>query len=216
MSKYRFTDREKWSDKWFRKLSIEEKVLFEYLRDVCDNAGFYEIDMEIIPIYTKLSEQQILGAIKGLNRAYIVHGGILWLKNFLKHQKNLPLNIKNNAHKEIINIIQSYLSVFPEVPTILGADKGLFSPPGKGNGTSNGKGKVKERNKIPPSYQEVDDYIKKNNYPVNSQKWYDHYTSNNWMVGKNKMKDWQAAVRTWLPDKKDEPEHLHPSHIKIK
>ena len=25
----------------------------------------------------------------------------------------------------------------------------------------------------------------------------DHYTSNGWYVGKTKMKDWQAAVRTW-------------------
>ena len=25
----------------------------------------------------------------------------------------------------------------------------------------------------------------------------DFYESKNWMVGKNKMKDWKAAVRTW-------------------
>jgi hypothetical protein len=24
-----------------------------------------------------------------------------------------------------------------------------------------------------------------------------HYTSNGWKVGKNSMKNWQAAVRTW-------------------
>ena len=30
-------------------------------------------------------------------------------------------------------------------------------------------------------------------------KFYDHYESNGWHVGKNKMKDWEAAVRKWLP-----------------
>jgi hypothetical protein len=32
---------------------------------------------------------------------------------------------------------------------------------------------------------------------VDPQTWYDHYTANGWMVGRNKMKDWKAAVRTW-------------------
>jgi len=31
----------------------------------------------------------------------------------------------------------------------------------------------------------------------NAQKFVDFYTGKGWMIGKNKMKDWQAAVRTW-------------------
>jgi hypothetical protein len=31
----------------------------------------------------------------------------------------------------------------------------------------------------------------------------DYYTSNGWMVGKNPMKDWKAAVRTW--EQKENP-----------
>ena len=30
-----------------------------------------------------------------------------------------------------------------------------------------------------------------------SEKWFDYYESNGWLVGKNKMKNWRAAVRTW-------------------
>jgi hypothetical protein len=36
---------------------------------------------------------------------------------------------------------------------------------------------------------------RKNN--VDPEAFYDFYESKNWMVGKNKMKDWKAAVRTW-------------------
>ena len=32
---------------------------------------------------------------------------------------------------------------------------------------------------------------------VDAEKFVDYYTSNGWMVGKNQMKDWEAAVRTW-------------------
>ncbi len=49
----------------------------------------------------------------------------------------------------------------------------------------------------PPTLQEVSTYCQERNNTVNAQQWIDHYTSNGWMVGKNKMKDWKAAVRTW-------------------
>lgn len=54
---------------------------------------------------------------------------------------------------------------------------------------------------IPPTLEEVTAYCQERGKGVNPQKWLDHYTSNGWMVGKNKMKDWKAAVRTWEPDK---------------
>lgn len=34
-----------------------------------------------------------------------------------------------------------------------------------------------------------------------SGRFVDHYTSNGWKVGRNKMKDWKAAVRNWLKGK---------------
>ena len=50
---------------------------------------------------------------------------------------------------------------------------------------------------IPPSLAEVQAYcIERNNF-VDAEKFINHYTSNGWMVGKNKMKDWKAAIRTW-------------------
>ena len=32
---------------------------------------------------------------------------------------------------------------------------------------------------------------------VDPQSFVDFYESKGWMIGKNKMKDWKAAVRTW-------------------
>lgn len=48
-----------------------------------------------------------------------------------------------------------------------------------------------------PTLEEVVDYCRERGSKVDAQAWYDYYTSNGWKVGKNPMKDWQAAVRTW-------------------
>jgi hypothetical protein len=61
---------------------------------------------------------------------------------------------------------------------------------------------IKDRNIIPPTLEMIKNYIKLKGYNVDAEKWYNFYQAKNWMIGKNKMKDWQAAVRTWLPDKK--------------
>lgn len=49
----------------------------------------------------------------------------------------------------------------------------------------------------PPSREEVQAYILEKGYRVDAERFIDYYTSNGWKVGKNPMKDWKAAVRTW-------------------
>ena len=50
---------------------------------------------------------------------------------------------------------------------------------------------------VPPALSDLSEYITANNYAVNASQFIDHYTAVGWMVGKNKMKDWRAAVRNW-------------------
>jgi hypothetical protein len=52
-----------------------------------------------------------------------------------------------------------------------------------------------------PSLEEVRAYCRERRNAVDPQAWYDHYTSNGWKVGRNAMKDWKAAVRTWERDR---------------
>jgi len=48
-----------------------------------------------------------------------------------------------------------------------------------------------------PTLDEVKNYciLRKNN--IDAEAFIDFYESKNFMIGKNKMKDWKAAVRTW-------------------
>jgi hypothetical protein len=50
---------------------------------------------------------------------------------------------------------------------------------------------------IKPSLEDVSAYCQERKNRVDPQAWLDHYESNGWKVGKNPMKDWRAAVRTW-------------------
>ena len=50
---------------------------------------------------------------------------------------------------------------------------------------------------IIPVLEEINNYCLERKNDVNAQKFLDFYTCNGWMVGKNKMKDWKAAIRTW-------------------
>ena len=51
---------------------------------------------------------------------------------------------------------------------------------------------------VKPSIIEVQAYITEKKYKnVDAATWINHYESKGWVIGKNKMKDWKAAVRTW-------------------
>lgn len=56
----------------------------------------------------------------------------------------------------------------------------------------------------PPSLDEVQAYIAERGSAVDAQQFVDFYASKGWMVGKNRMKDWKAAVRTWEKRRKEE------------
>ena len=48
-----------------------------------------------------------------------------------------------------------------------------------------------------PTLSEIEQYCIERNNNINAEQFYDYYESNGWKVGKNSMKDWKAAVRTW-------------------
>lgn len=48
-----------------------------------------------------------------------------------------------------------------------------------------------------PSISDIKQYCIERNNNIDASQFYDYYESNGWKVGKNSMKDWKAAVRTW-------------------
>ena len=56
---------------------------------------------------------------------------------------------------------------------------------------------TKRKRFVPPTLEDVKAYCQERQNGVDAERFIDYYTSNGWLVGKNKMKDWKAAVRTW-------------------
>ncbi len=86
----RFTRTEKWDDPWFFELSPTAKLLFIYVCDKCDNAGFWDINVRLAALTIGVTEENAQTAFEQLSRTYVINGDILYLRNFLKHQRNLP------------------------------------------------------------------------------------------------------------------------------
>ena len=75
----------------------------------------------------------------------------------------------------------------------------------------------KESRFTPPTLDEVRDYCYERKNNIDPSKFIDFYESKGWMIGKNKMKDWKAAVRTWErrdPTPKDDLETRDPELYK--
>lgn len=59
------------------------------------------------------------------------------------------------------------------------------------------KGTSKRQRFTKPTVEDVKAYCSERKNNVDADKFIDYYESNGWMVGRNKMKDWKAAVRSW-------------------
>lgn len=79
-----------------------------------------------------------------------------------------------------------------------------------------GKPSIGEDNKkrkrfAPPTVDEVRAYCIERGNGVDAERFVSYYTANGWMVGKNPMKDWRAAVRTW--ERRDTGQHSRGNEL---
>lgn len=212
----RFTETDKWGDPWFRKLPAAHKLVFIFLIENCNNAGFYEFDLDHVAYLTGMKTEHVEGAMKGLTRAFRQVEHWVWIKNFLRHQKNDVLNPDNAAHRQIIGLLRGQQERFKGVedfvvfmanamsplsqssPVETAPSKGLQSP----SGTGQVKVKVTERRKgsaegKPENREVVYAYAEEiGMLKTDAEGWFDHFESNGWRVGgKTPMKDWKAGLR---------------------
>ena len=59
-----------------------------------------------------------------------------------------------------------------------------------------------------PTFDEVNNYCLERNNNIDAEAFIDFYKSKNFMIGKNKMKDWKAAVRTWEKRESKKPKTM--------
>lgn len=130
-----------------------------------------ETDLTIDEVRTVLKNLKKTGEVTSKSHSKYT---VFTIKNYGEYQE-LPNQIPSSSH--------SIPKLFPTIEEIK-------------------KERSKELNKessrfAPPSVDEVKSYCSERNNKINADQFVDFYSSKNWMVGKNKMKDWKAAIRTW-------------------
>jgi len=156
---YRFTNTDKWVDAWFSNLKPTEKLLFIYLCDNCDIAGFIEYIPKRWSIDTGINEKAIEGALKGLQRGLVWSNDndCIYIINFLKHQKNIPLNSANKSHVGILRRFDKFVNKFDiqDINEFIKAPtKPLQRGTGNGNGIDSGILEEKPEEKKEPTWRD--------------------------------------------------------------
>ena len=192
------------------KLSDMENTVFKCVKPLLND----EIEQERV-MYEKRSNAGKKGmANRWKNHKKITNdnknNGVILLQNpeaadDSSRACDVEINNKNldNTQVIIINPKEVKKEILPkgskekkEESTLTGASKTppppVAPPPSPANNEP-----VKRTVFRPPAVEEVAAYCAERRNNVDSQAWWDFYQSKGWMVGKNKMKDWKAAVRTW-------------------
>lgn len=142
----RFTETEKWDDVWFSGLKPLSKLLFLYLCDQCDIAGLLELNFKKMCFDLGIGKQEVERSLKEIETRLIfsLDNRYVFVKNFLRHQRNEKLNSSNNAHKGIIRRLEDNLLQFgfESINDFISSPSPAPSEP-LTRGTSKGKGNSK-------------------------------------------------------------------------
>jgi hypothetical protein len=211
---YRISNTEKWKDLWFSDLSIKGKLLFFYFVENCDNAGFFEVNKKLMLFHLGFNEEELMSAGNELRKSYIKSkdGTKLWIKNFLKYQKKLPLNPANGSHKQIIHIIQENLSNENKfkgndiLNSLLPNEFQYIKPQRKKreiveNTSDSNSDTPKYKLFVKPTQEEILEYMNEKKFEFSKTEsvlFFNFYESKGWKVGKNSMTYWKSAVATWM------------------
>lgn len=185
----RVTKSEKWKDTFFLKLKPIDKLVFIYLYENCDDAGFFDINFSKMISEIGINNQEISTSLKNIEKTFLISDDSerIWIKKFLLHQNRLPLDLKTTEGNYIKYQIESNLQKF-------GYSSGMQEI------LKNIKKKHKSKSPsefIRPELDEVIDNFKNNEWSFITRdeiiRIYDYYESVGWKVGSKKMADWKKA-----------------------
>jgi len=196
MAIYRNVHLSFWEDsKIVDELTPEERYFFLYIltNPHTNLIGCYEISLKQIVNEVGYDQKDINDMLNNLEKKYNL---ILYSKNtkeiLIKNWYKYNWTKSNKLIKPILNEIKKIKSeelkkYMVNIGYIYGID------------TTDTVSDTDTDNNIfkKPNIKDIENYCNERNNNINPNNFFDFYESKNWMVGKNKMKDWEAAIRTW-------------------
>jgi len=208
----RLSETEIWKERWHRELSLEYKLFWKYILDNCDMIGVWakDIGLASFQIGTDVDE------VKGLElfnqdkeRVCILNDGSKWwIKDFVPFQYGKVPSEKSKFHNKILFLLKNGGFSVPGWTDLdrvsTGCQRGVHTHKDKDKDKNKDKDKDKDTKEgvirgrfSPPTVDEVSTYCQERKNNIVPQQFVDFYASKGWKIGKEGMKDWKAAVRTW-------------------
>ena len=137
----RFTEREKFRDKWYMNLTPIQKCIWEYILSECDHAGVLEFDIKMmsIQIGAEISIKD-LKFFEECGKIQFIREDVIFIPKFVLFQQRLlsfnQLNPKNRCHKSILERFEKY-KINPMDGATYGATYGASKPQARGYSNSN-------------------------------------------------------------------------------
>ena len=200
MGERRMLTRKVTDDDHFMSLSSSAQALYLHLSMSADDDGFCnQVALCMFKAHASVGD---LEALLSLRYLYQFESGVIVIKhwrmaNALRKDRYTPtvwqkefsmLRLKDNGSYTLGDDgCQMVANRLPDGCPNISKDK-----------LSKDNSIVSDRKRFTaPTIEEVIAYCKERGNRVDPERFIDYYTSNGWKVGKNPMKDWKAAVRTW-------------------
>jgi hypothetical protein len=171
------------------------KLLWLWLCDRCDHAGIIEPSLKLASFH--IGYQYPIDTLSAFgDRIEEIGCGKYLLTKFIQFQYG-TISRDCMAHKPVFASLEKHKVEFSERVS-KGYPKGINTLKDKNKDKDKDKDKDKSRRFQRPTAPEVAEYGMTLTPPfTDASNFVDFYESKGWKVGKEPMKDWKAAVRTW-------------------
>jgi hypothetical protein len=202
----RFTETRKWDDPWFRKLTPEHKLLWQWLLDGCDNAGVIDPDIDLASF--QIGYQYPIDTLSVFaGRVIPLAEGKHFIPKFIEFQYG-TLSADCKAHNPIfISLRKHGLEGYPKgINTLQEKEKEKEKEKDKSGTKSKARGTLSEMMSFAVEIGLLE---------TDGESMYNHWEANGWKNGSNPVKNWQAGIRKWksqgwLPSQKTNGHASHP------
>ena len=171
-------------DNLSKRWKISKNTVLRRLQDFEKDKRIIIERSNIVNIITIMNYEKYQGEIRGMQNE-----ANLDTKNKMQNdtQKALEKDLFSNSCNNEIQNCDTQTDTQTDTPI-------------KNNKNIRKKESNKEKGNLrfqPPSIEEVKSYIQEKGNLVDAEQFVNFYESKGWLIGKNKMKNWHAAIATW-------------------
>lgn len=126
----RFTDTEKWRDPWFRRLSPEHKLAWDYICTNCDNSGVWVVDWDLFNflVGVKVDPDEVREAFG--DRVRDIGKGRWWIPKFIPFQFGVLVDV-SRVHQSVLALLSRHGIDSLEIGYLKGIQQGIYTPKDK-------------------------------------------------------------------------------------